>query len=136
MTTTSPSRARASAAGTPRLALGLTLAIGLVGGFFSGLLGIGGGTAMVPMLVLLGGLSQRDAHATSLAAMILIATAALLVYGGAGKVDVVAAVALLLGSLAGARFGADLLSRAPDRTLKLAFSVFLLLAAALLVINP
>src|SRR5215213_1145894 len=81
-------------------------------------LGIGGGTAMVPLLVLLGGLSQRESHATSLAAMILIAAAALVVYGGAGRVDVLSAVALLLGSLVGARQGAHLLSKAPERTLK------------------
>ena len=121
--------------GTPtraELSWKLILAIGLVGGFLSGLLGIGGGTAMVPLLVLLGGLSQRESHATSLAAMILIAAAALVVYGGAGRVDVLSAVALLLGSLIGARQGADLLSKAPERTLKASFGVFLLIAAALL----
>ena len=114
----------------------LILAIGLIGGFLSGLLGIGGGTAMVPLLALLGGLSQRESHATSLAAMIVIAAAALVVYGGAGRVDVAAAGALLLGSLIGARQGADLLSRAPERHLKAAFGIFLLIAALLLVLDP
>jgi uncharacterized membrane protein YfcA len=106
--------------------------IGLVGGFLSGLLGIGGGTAMVPLLVLLGGLSQRESHATSLAAMIVIAAAALVVYGGAGRIDVVAAFGLLLGSMIGARRGADLLSKASERVLKTSFGLFLLLTAALL----
>jgi uncharacterized membrane protein YfcA len=114
----------------------VTLATGIFGGFFSGLLGIGGGTAMVPMLVFLGGLTQRDAHATSLAAMILIATAAVVVYGDAGKVNLLAAGALLLGSLAGARIGADLLSKASEGKLKAAFGAFLLIAAALMVVNP
>jgi uncharacterized membrane protein YfcA len=118
---------------THALSWQLILSIGLVGGFLSGLLGIGGGTAMVPLLVLLGGLSQRESHATSLAAMILIAAAALIVYGGAGRVDVVAAMALLLGSVIGARQGADLLSKAPEQVLKAAFGTFLLAAAALLV---
>lgn len=116
--------------------LTLMLVIGVVGGFFSGLLGIGGGTVMVPMLVLLGGVAQREAHATSLAAMILIATAALLVYGGAGKVDLFAAGALLIGSLAGARLGAHLLAKASDNGLKAAFGSFLIVAAVLMVINP
>ena len=110
--------------------------IGVVGGFLSGLLGIGGGTAMVPLLVLLGGLAQREAHATSLAAMILIAGAALIVYGGAGRIDLVAALALILGSLLGARTGADLLAKASERALKLSFGTFLVLAAALLALNP
>jgi uncharacterized membrane protein YfcA len=114
----------------------LILVIGIVGGFLSGLLGIGGGTVMVPLLVMLGGLTQRESHATSLAAMILIASAALIVYGGAGEVDVVAAVALLIGSLFGARMGADLLSRSSERGLKVAFGTFLLVAAVLLAINP
>jgi len=110
--------------------------IGAVGGFLSGLLGIGGGTAMVPLLVFLGGLSQREAHATSLAAMILIAGAALIVYGGAGRIDFVAALALVLGSLVGARTGAGLLAKASERALKLSFGTFLILAAALLALNP
>jgi hypothetical protein len=127
--------ARANARTGPSLSWGLVLVIGLVGGFLSGLLGIGGGTAMVPLLVLLGGLSQRESHATSLAAMILIAAAALIVYGGAGEVDVVAAAALLVGSLLGARRGADILARAPERALKVFFGLFLLFAAAMLVLE-
>ena len=114
----------------------LIVLIGVVGGFLSGLLGIGGGTAMVPLLVFLGGLAQREAHATSLAAMILIAGAALIVYGGAGRIDFVAALALILGSLLGARTGADLLAKASERALKLSFGTFLVLAAALLALNP
>jgi uncharacterized membrane protein YfcA len=130
LATTAKGRAR-----TRDLSWQLILSIGLVGGFLSGLLGIGGGTAMVPLLVLLAGLSQRESHATSLAAMILIAAAALVVYGGAGRVDVAAAVALSLGSVIGARQGADLLSKAPERVLKAAFGTFLLVAAALLVFD-
>ena len=118
------------------LTLPLSIFVGIVGGFMSGLLGIGGGTAMVPMMVLLGGMQQRQAHATSLAAMILIATAALIVYGGAGKVDLAAAAALLAGSMIGARLGANLLSRASEHSLKLAFGIFLMLATVLLAIDP
>lgn len=91
---------------------------------------------MVPLLVLLGGLAQREAHATSLAAMILIASSALVVYGGAGRIDVLAAGALLLGSLLGAKMGADLLANASERFLKLSFGLFLILAAVLLALNP
>jgi uncharacterized membrane protein YfcA len=117
---------------TEDLSWQLIVLIGAVGGFLSGLLGIGGGTALVPLLVLLGGLSQRESHATSLATMVVIAAAALVVYGEAGRVDILAALALLLGSLVGARQGADLMSKAPERALKTSFGVFLLLAAVLL----
>lgn len=114
----------------------LTLpAIGLVGGFMSGLLGIGGGTVMVPLMVLLAGLGQRDSHAMSLAAIIPISIAAIAVYGGAGKGDVIVALALTAGAIIGARMGAGLLAKAPDRLLKAAFGVFMLVAAASIVLE-
>lgn len=109
--------------------------VGIVGGLSSGLLGIGGGTVMVPLLVLVTRITQREAHAISLAAMIPIALAALLVYGIAGKVDLVAAAALAVGAIAGARAGAELLSRTPERPLKAAFGIFLLVAAVMLVVE-
>jgi hypothetical protein len=112
-----------------RLGWGLVVLVGLVGGLFSGLLGIGGGIVMVPLLTMVAGLSQRDAHAVSLAAIIPISLAAIAVYGVAGKVEPAEAAALAVGAIAGARVGAGVLARAPERVLKAAFGVFLLVAA-------
>ena len=53
-------------------------AIGLAGGLFLRLLGVGGGVVMVPLLVLWGGYGQRDAHAVSLGAIIPISAAGVL----------------------------------------------------------
>lgn len=106
--------------------------IGLVGGLLSGLLGIGGGTIMVPLLVLWAGVGQRKAHAVSLAAIIPISVLAIGAYGAAGAVDWPVATALIAGSLVGARTGAGLLSRLRDTTLKALFGGFLLVAAALI----
>jgi uncharacterized membrane protein YfcA len=66
---------------TPKLAL-----VGAVGGVTSGLLGVGGGILIVPLLVLWAGYSQRDAHAWSLGAIVPIAIAGLITYGAAGEV--------------------------------------------------
>ncbi|WP_320668783.1 sulfite exporter TauE/SafE family protein [Patulibacter defluvii] len=110
-------------------------AIGLVGGFLSGLLGIGGGTVMVPLFVLALGMAQRHAHALSLAAIIPISIVAVATYGAAGKVDLLDGALLAAGSIFGARLGAGILSRAPERQLKLAFGGFLLLAAASVVLK-
>jgi hypothetical protein len=110
-------------------------AVGLLGGLFSGLLGIGGGTVMVPLLVLWGGRSQRDSHAISLAAIIPVSLAALVIYGAAGKIDVPAAAALTCGSVLGARMGTGLLARAPERTLKAAFGTFMLVTAAIVALK-
>src|SRR5262249_16267258 len=62
------------------------VAIGILGGLLSGLLGVGGGIVMVPLLVLWARYSQRDAHAASLAAIIPISVAGILTYGIAGEV--------------------------------------------------
>lgn len=109
-------------------------AIGLAGGLFSGLLGVGGGVVMVPLLVLLGGFGQRNAHAVSLGAIIPISAAGVLTFGAAGEVRPVEALALALGSIIGAQAGARLLARADERRLKLAFGVFLLIVAALMAV--
>jgi len=111
------------------------LMIGMIGGLMSGLLGIGGGTVMVPLMVLWLGTAQREAHALSLAAIIPISLVAVVVYGQAGKVDPLAAIALTLGAIFGARVGAGLLANAKERPLKLAFGFFLLIAALLLVLE-
>jgi uncharacterized membrane protein YfcA len=109
---------------------------GGVGGLLSGLLGIGGGTAMVPLMVLLGRIGQRQAHAISLGAMIPIAVVAIAVYAFDGKVDVLAAAALTAGSVLGARRGADFLARIPERRLKAVFGAFLIVAALSLLLDP
>jgi uncharacterized protein len=101
------------------------VAIGIVGGCLSGLLGVGGGIVMVPLLVLWAGYRQRDAHALSLGAIIPISLAGVLIYGAAGKVRLVDAAALTAGSIVGARIGASALARIEERPLKLVFGLFL-----------
>jgi uncharacterized membrane protein YfcA len=93
-----------------------------------GLLGVGGGFVLVPLQVLWTGMPQRNANANSLVAIIPIAVAALPIYffrKGSPQVDVHAALFLILGSVVGAYVGARLLSRIPDRELKIAVSVVL-----------
>ena len=118
-----------------RLQYGRLGAIGLAAGLFSGLLGVGGGVVMVPLLVLWAGLSQRDAHAVSLGAIIPISTAGALTFGAAGEIRLWEALAVAAGSIAGAQAGARLLVRTDERRLKLAFGLFLLIVAALLAVR-
>lgn len=119
-----------------RLQYGRLGAIGLAGGLFSGLLGVGGGVVMVPLLVLWGGFGQRDAHAVSLGAIIPISAAGVLTFGAAGEIQVWEGLALAAGAIAGAQVGARLLARVDERRLKLAFGVFMLIVAVLLVVEP
>ncbi|MDP9406077.1 MAG: TSUP family transporter, partial [Actinomycetota bacterium] len=64
------------------------LAMGLAAGVMSGLFGIGGGAVLVPLLVM-AGLEQHRAHATSLAAIILTAVSGTLAFAGEDAVLVV-----------------------------------------------
>jgi uncharacterized protein len=108
------------------------LAIGLGGGLLSGLLGVGGGIVMVPLLVLWAAYSQRDAHAISLGAIIPISIAGIATYGVAGEVRYWQALGLAAGSIVGARIGAELLARIDERLLKIVFGTFLVAVAALM----
>jgi uncharacterized membrane protein YfcA len=110
-------------------------AIGGIGGLLSGLLGVGGGLIMVPLLVLWAGFRQRDAHAMSLGAIIPISLASVITFGAAGEVRVGYAIALTIGSMAGARVGAGLLSRIPERPLKIFFGLFVAGAAILTLVQ-
>jgi uncharacterized membrane protein YfcA len=106
--------------------------IGLVGGLLSGLLGVGGGIVMVPLLVLWARYSQREAHAVSLGAIIPISMAGIATYGVAGEVRYWQALGLAAGSVVGARIGAGYLARIDERLLKVVFGTFLVGVAALL----
>ncbi|HZT85863.1 MAG TPA: sulfite exporter TauE/SafE family protein [Gaiellaceae bacterium] len=108
------------------------LAIGLGGGLLSGLLGVGGGIVMVPLLVLWAAYPQRDAHAISLGAIIPISIAGIAAYGVAGDVRYWQALALAAGSIVGARIGAGWLARIDERVLQVVFGAFLVGVALLL----
>jgi uncharacterized membrane protein YfcA len=98
-------------------------------GVMSGLLGIGGGTVQVPVMNLLGGVPIRQAIATSTFIMGLTAVANALIQQAAGMLDPRLACAIALGVLVGARLGAGLQKRIPDRELKFFFSLLLVFTA-------
>ena len=99
--------------------------IGLVAGFFSALFGVGGGTVIVPLLVLVCSWELRSATATSLAAIGITATAGVLTYVVHGEVRPVYALLLGLPAAVGAAGGAALQQRLPVRTLSLLFAALL-----------
>ena len=101
------------------------VAIGLTAGFFSALFGVGGGTVIVPLLVLACAWELRSATATSLAAIGITATAGVLTYVVHGEVQPVYAVLLGLPAAVGAAGGAALQQRLPVRTLSFLFAALL-----------
>jgi uncharacterized protein len=113
-----------------------SIAVGIVAGVGSGLLGVGGGFVMIPLLVAALHLTQHRAHATSLAAIVLIATAGSLRFAVDGSVDWRAAGLLALGSLVGAPLGAALLDRIKERPLKISFGIIGLVVSVVFLVTP
>ena len=90
---------------------------------------------MVPLLVGLSSFSQHHAHATSLAAIVLIAAGGAATFGVAGEVHYGAASVLVAGALAGAPLGARFMARTSEARLKIAFGVFMVVVGGSLVIG-
>ena len=102
--------------------------LGLLAGILSGAFGIGGGTIMVPLLVLWFGLTQHQAQGTALAVMLApVFILAVMRYYAAGNVNVQMAIFIACGFVVGALLGAHWIQGVPDATLKRAFGVFLIL---------
>lgn len=111
--------------------------IGLAAGLLSGLFGVGGGTVIVPMLVLLLRFDQRLAAGTSLAAIVPTATVGVVSYSVHGSVAWIPAVILAAGAVVGAQIGTWLLARLPQNALRWGFVGFLVIVvAALFVVVP
>lgn len=104
-------------------------AIGTMAGLFSGLFGVGGGTVIVPLLILWFGFDERTATGTSLAAIVLIAGAAAAVQGGYGNVHVRDGILVGIPALAGVVAGTALQQRVPMRTISLLFAGLLVASA-------
>jgi uncharacterized membrane protein YfcA len=99
--------------------------IGVAAGFFSALFGVGGGTVIVPLLIVVGGWNLRTASATSLAAIGITAAAGTITYVVHGDVRPVYAALLGVPAAAGALGGATLQQRLPLRTLSFLFAALL-----------
>jgi hypothetical protein len=103
--------------------------VGMVGGGVGGMLGVGGGIIMVPLLTWLG-LTQKRAQGTSLSATIPLAIVSAASYFHAGRINLLAALPLAAGGVIGAYLGAGLVRYLSNRLLYRLFGVMLLIIAA------
>jgi len=109
------------------------IALGALGGVAAGLLGIGGGILFVPALVLALDLTQVEAEATSLVAIIPVALAGTWQQRRYGNVDLRDAAILGLLSAGGVVVGVVLTHVLPERALELGFAALTLVIAGQLV---
>jgi uncharacterized protein len=101
------------------------VAIGLVAGVFSAFFGVGGGIIAVPLLVLVVGMAERPATATSLMAIAITASAGVVAYGLRGEIDVGYAAIVGLPAAVGALAGSAWQQRIRTSTLTYGFAVLL-----------
>ena len=108
----------------------LYILLGVVAGILSGLIGIGGGIIIVPVLVLLFGLSQHTAQGTTLALMVPpIGLLAAWAYYKQGFVDLKIAAFVCIGFFVGGLLGAKFAIGIPDQILRKIFGAVLLAAS-------
>lgn len=105
------------------------LLIGFGVGAFSGAFGVGGGIILVPLLVLLLHMQQKQAQATSLVMVAFAATAGFLTYAAADFVAWIPAASILIGGLVGSWLGSSVVTRTSDYRLQIGFGLVLVAVA-------
>jgi uncharacterized membrane protein YfcA len=103
--------------------------IGVVAGVLAGMLGIGGGALFVPALVLIVGLDQVDAEATSLLAIVPVAFVGALRQRRYGNLRPREGFTLGLCAIPGALAGVAIVNAVPERATKIGFAVLLVYIA-------
>ncbi len=111
------------------------VAIGTAAGLFSGLFGVGGGTVIVPLLVLWLGYDEHTATGTSLAAIIFIAAFAAGTQGLYGNVHLLDGVLIGVPAVGGVLIGTWLQQRLRAREISLLFAAVLVASAVELLLR-
>jgi len=112
------------------------LLIGLIAGSIGGLVGVGGGVIIVPLMTETLHFRQHEAHGTSLVAVVFTGIAGSVIYYLHGSADLAVAAVLAGMALCTVRFGAKYCCVLPESTLKRHFGLFLILVAVLFLMKP
>ncbi len=111
-------------------------AIGTLAGIFSGLFGVGGGTIIVPLLILWFAYGERLATGTSLAAIVIIGLLGAIAQGGIyGNVHVLTGLWLSIPAVVGVLAGTAIQQRIPQRAISLLFAALLVAIAIELIVK-
>jgi len=109
-------------------------AVGTAAGLFSGLFGVGGGTVIVPLLVLWLGYGERMATGTSLAAIGIVAAGGAAVHAGYGNLHLSEGLLVGLPALAGVWGGTAVQQHIRPERLSLIFAALLVVVAVALLV--
>ena len=110
------------------VSLWIIIIIFLFTGFFSGLLGIGGGFIIMPTLVYLIGLPTILAVGTTLITVLFSSAYGCFIYAVHGRVELLAALLLLIGASIGAQIGATAVRYIKGYGIRLLFAIMIVFA--------
>ena len=110
--------------------------IGFLAGLFGGLVGLGGGVIMIPLMVGFLKLDQHKAHGTSLVALVFTGISGAIAYAMKGTIDVPASVLMAATAIVTARAGAHFAHSLPEWKLKRSFGAFLVFVSLLMLLKP
>lgn len=102
--------------------------IGIITGLINGLLGIGGGTILIPAMVFLLGERQHIAHGTSLSIILPTAIVSVFVYHTNNHIDWGLALKIAVSGMLGGYLGARLMQYIPAKHLRKLFGIFMAVA--------
>ena len=108
--------------------------VGTAAGVFSGLLGVGGGSVIVPLLIIWLGYGEREATGTSMMAIVVIAALAATLQALYGNVNPGNAALVGIPAIGGAIAGTAVQQRVPERAISLLFALLLVVIAVELII--
>jgi len=103
---------------------------------FGGLVGLGGGVVMIPLMVGFLKMNQHKAHGTSLVALVFTGISGAITYALKGSIDVVASILIATTAIFTARAGAYYAHALPEWKLKRSFGAFLIFVSVLLLLKP
>jgi len=110
------------------ISLIIILVTGIVTGLVNGLLGIGGGTIVIPSMVFFLGVPQHQAHGTSLAVILPTTIASCIIYGLNRDLNFTMSLEVASGGIIGGYVGARLMNKFSAKRLRQFFGVFMFLA--------
>ncbi len=112
-----------------RVSIWIIFTIFLFTGFLSGFMGVGGGFIIMPALVYLIGLPTAIAVGTSLITVLFSGAYGCFTYALKGRVELIAAVIMLLGASIGAQIGSTAVKYVKGYGIRLLFAIMIILAA-------
>lgn len=121
--------------GVSEVSLWAILLVGLITGVLAGFLGVGGGFIRLPLLVYILGVPTHVAVGTDLFEIVISAGYGTVTHALKGNVDILIALTMQTGAAIGAQIGAVGTRYFSGPTIRLAFSIFPLIAAVLVLMN-